>query len=237
MIQPSHPLQTRSLTKTLGGRIVLRGIDLKIAAGECVALTGGNGAGKTTLLRCLAAIARPTAGEVLWFGRPAAVSPDQRRLVGMVAHESRLYAHVTLRENLVFAARMWEVAAVKRRTDALLERIDLQTAADRQVRHVSKGMRQRLALARALMHEPPVLLLDEPFSGLDTTSSEWLRGLLQELKADGSAICLATHDLKQTRLLADRTLNLTDGVLGGGRVATVSSKRESVKLGTEPETE
>lgn len=247
MIHLSHPIQSLHLSKCLGGRMVLRGIDLTIAAGECVALTGDNGAGKTTLLRCLAAITRPTAGEVLWFGRPAGVNADQRRLVGMVAHESRVYAHLTLRENLLFAARMWAVAEAPQRADALLKRIDLQAAADRQVRHVSKGMRQRLALARALMHEPPILLLDEPFSGLDSASRDWLAGLLQELKGGGRAICLATHDLEHTRRLADRMLHLGDpisgggksggGKSGGGRVLTVASRRESVKSGTEHETE
>jgi heme exporter protein A len=212
--QPSA-IQARQLSKSLGGQMVLREIDLQIAAGEFVALMGDNGSGKTTLLRCLAAIARPTAGEVRWFGQPAAAQPDQRRLIGMVAHESRLYAHLTLRENLIFAARMCAVSAPAQRADGLLEQIGLRSLADRQVRQISKGMRQRLALARALIHDPPILLLDEPFSGLDAAGRDWLAGVLREQRASGCAVCCVTHDEEQTRQLADRTLILRDGSLAG----------------------
>lgn len=215
MTSQSSPIQTQRLSKSLGDRMVLRAIDLEIAAGECVALTGSNGAGKTTLLRCLAAIARPTTGEVRWFGRAAASSPEQRRLVGMVAHDSRVYANLTLRENLLFAARMCAVPAPARRAEALLERIGLRSSGDRQVRQISQGMRQRLALARALIHDPPILLLDEPFSGLDVAGREWLAGLLDEQRSGGCAVCFATHGEEQTRQLADRTLVLRDGSLVG----------------------
>ena len=102
-------VQSRGLSKVFGRQTVFGGLDLEIAAGQCVALTGANGAGKTTLLRCLASALRPSAGEVRWFGRPAIGNPDARRLIGMVAHEARLYPHLTLRENLLFAARMCDV--------------------------------------------------------------------------------------------------------------------------------
>jgi heme ABC exporter ATP-binding subunit CcmA len=215
MTHQSSAIQTQRLSKSLGGRMVLREIDLTIATGECVALTGSNGAGKTTLLRCLAASARPTAGAVHWFGRPAAASPDHRRLVGIVAHETRLYAHLTLRENLLFAARMCAVTEPTRRADKLLEQIGLRSLADRQVRQISKGMRQRLALARALIHEPPIMLLDEPFSGLDAASRDWLAEQLHERRAGGCAVCFSTHDEQQTRQFADRTLILRNGSLAG----------------------
>ena len=222
MTNQTCALQAQRLSKRLGDRVVLRKIDLEIAAGECVALTGSNGSGKTTLLRCLAAIVRPTAGEVNWFGRPAAASPEQRRLVGMVSHESRLYAHLTLHENLVFAARLCAVAEPARRADQLLEQIGLRSMAARQVRQISKGMGQRLALARALIHSPPILLLDEPFSGLDAPSCDWLAGLLHEQRARGGAICFATHD-ENTGQIADRTLILRDGSLSGHDVAADAS--------------
>jgi heme exporter protein A len=206
-------IRAQRLSKRLGDRLVLREIDLEVAAGECVALTGSNGSGKTTLLRTLAALTRPTSGDVYWFDRQAAASPQQRQMVGMVSHESRLYAHLTLRENLVFAARLCAVDQPGRRADQLLDQTGLRSHADRQVRQVSKGMGQRLALARALIHDPPILLLDEPFSGLDATSRDWLTELLHLKKANGGAICFATHDINETGQLADRILNLQDGWL------------------------
>lgn len=211
MNHPSLAIETARLSKSFGDRIVLRGIDLKIEVGSCVALTGPNGSGKTTLLRCLAAMTRPTDGEVRWFGRRATTDPDQRRLIGMVSHENRLYAHLTLRENLLFSARMWGLKEPARRVVILLKELGLGPLAERQVRQISKGMRQRLSIARALIHKPPILLLDEPFSGLDSTSQDWLSGLLHKLRANSCAICFTTHDETHTRQFADRSLVLHEG--------------------------
>ncbi len=216
MIKPISAIQALRLSKHLDGHRVLREIDLEIAKGECVALMGGNGAGKTTLLRCLAGIVRPTSGEVRWFGRPATEVPEQRQLVGMVAHESGLYTHLTLRENLLFAARMRMLSDRSRVVDNLLEQIGLRKMAGRQVRQLSKGMSQRLALARTLIYDPPILLLDEPFTGLDQASRDWLIELLSQQRANGRAVCFATHDEDHSRQLADRTL-----VLHHGRLETV----------------
>lgn len=213
MTKQPKAIQAHGLSKSLGGRTVLREIDLDISAGEFVALTGENGSGKTTLLRCLAGIARPSAGEVHWFGQPTANQPNQRRLVGMVAHESRFYAHLTLRENLLFAARMCQVAAPVQRVGAWLDQTGLRAFADRQTRQVSRGMRQRLAIARALIHAPQILLLDEPFSGLDAAACDWLGSLLREQRERGCAICLATHVERLTRQLVDRTISLQNGSL------------------------
>ncbi len=227
MSNQSSAIQTLRLSKHFGGRRVLREIDLEIATGECVALTGSNGSGKTTLLRCLAAVARPTTGEVHWFGRPAAASPDQRRVVGLVAHENRLYAHLTVRENLIFAARMCAVIEPARRCDKLLEQTSLRSLADRQVRQISQGMRQRLALARSLIHDPPIVLLDEPFSGLDAASRDWLVGLLHELRADGHAICFSTHNEEDSQRLADRTWILRDGSLASHQVMADAAAQDN----------
>ncbi len=216
---PVTAIQTRRLSKTLGGRMVLCNIDLEIATGECIALTGDNGAGKTTLLRCLAAIARPTSGDVRWFGQPAVARPDQRRMVGVVTPDSHLYPHLTLRENLVFAARMCGATAPGRQADRWLEQTGLRPQAGRQARQISRGMRQRLALARALIHNPRILLLDEPFSGLDSTSRQWLVELLRQQRADGGAVCFSTHDPQPAWQIADRTLILQDGSVASQQAA------------------
>lgn len=213
MSDPAAAIEVCGLSKFFCGRAVLRGIDLEILSGESVALTGANGAGKTTLLRCLATLLRPTEGEVRWFGRPARGNPAQRRLVGMVAHDSLLYPHLTARENLVFAARMYDVPEPKRKADASIRSVGLELHADRPCAKLSKGMRQRLAVLRATVHEPSILLLDEPFSGLDVEGAEWLLWHLRELRDGGTTLCFTTHDPAMVERLAVRVLHLSDGRL------------------------
>lgn len=206
-------IQTTRVSKLLGGRAVLREIDLKVAEGDSVALVGANGSGKTTLLRLLASVLRPSTGEVRWFGRPAKANPAARRLIALVAHESFLYPHLTLRENLIFAARMCDVHRPARRADQWLCEIGLEAHAHRLPTRISKGMRQRLAVARALVHEPRIVLLDEPFSGLDSEGDEWLARLLTGLSSRGTTLCFALHDEEKVRRLAHRVLRLRSGRL------------------------
>ena len=206
-------IQVRGLSKEFGNRGVLRQIDLDIAVGESLALTGVNGAGKTTLLRCLAGLVRPNAGEVRCWGQPVQGNPAVRRWIGMVAHEQRLYPHLTLRENLIFAARMCRVAEPGRQADESLLRVGLSAYASYLPTQASKGMRQRIAVARALIHAPRILLLDEPFAGLDKQGSRWLLELLLELRAAGRTICFSTHDEAQTHSLAERVLEIQGGRL------------------------
>jgi len=206
-------IEVRRLSKRFGRRLVLDQIDLQVAAGESVVLTGPNGAGKTTLLCAMAVLVRPTSGEVLWFGEKAAGRHADRRLIGMVAHENRLYPHLTLRENLIFAARMCDVDRPQDRAELLLETVGMLAHGDRTPPVLSKGMRQRLSLARALIHDPPILLLDEPFEGLDLDAANWLTTLLQELRQRGRTLCFVLHDEARTRLLADRVLHLHQGRL------------------------
>jgi heme exporter protein A len=211
----SSAIELRRVTKRFGRRVVLDAVDLTIQAGESVVLTGANGAGKTTLLRTVAGLIRPNQGEVWWFGEKAAGRWDSRRLIGMVAHEHRLYPHLTLRENLIFAARMYDVPRPRERADALLGAVSLSAHADRNSPVLSKGMRQRMSLARALVHDPPILLLDEPFDGLDADSGAWLTDLLQGLRREGRTLCFVLHDQAKTRELADRVLRLEQGSLSG----------------------
>ncbi len=213
VIENAPAIEVVGLSKWFGDQVVLDAIDLVVPRGECVALRGANGAGKTTLLRCLAALVRPTAGEVRWLGRPAAAAPADRRLVGMVAHETLVYPHLTVQENLLFAARMCDVADPARRTAELLSSAGLEVYARRPASQVSRGTRQRLAVLRAVVHDPPILLLDEPFSGLDARAADWLAGLLGELRGRGRTVCLVSHDPHRARELADRVIELCSGRL------------------------
>ena len=186
-------IQIRRLSKSFGRQLVLDEVDLDVTAGETVVLTGVNGTGKTTLLGCLASLLRPTSGEVHWFGRPATGNPEARRLLGMVAHQSRLYPHLSLRENLVFAARMCDVALPRQRAEELLAQTGLLRHAEQMPPVLSQGMRQRLAVARAMVHDPPIMLLDEPFTGLDVEGTAWLFGLFLDLRGNEHS-CFVLHD-------------------------------------------
>ena len=208
MTDKTIAIEARGLARRFGDRIVFEHVDLSVAEGQCVALTGANGAGKTTLLRCLASALRPSEGEVRWFGHAAAADPASRRLIALAAHEGSLYPHLTLRENLVFAARMCDVRRPARRADQWLRGVGLHAYARCLPGQVSKGMRQRLSLARALLHDPQIVLLDEPFSGLDISGTDWLLDLLERLLRRRRTLLFATHDLQITRLLADRVLRL-----------------------------
>jgi ABC-type multidrug transport system ATPase subunit len=201
------------LSKSFGRHAVLDRIDWQVAEGQCVVVTGANGSGKSTLLGCLASLVRPTSGEVRWFGRPAAGDPAARRLLGMVAHENRLYPHLTLRENLVFAARMYDAPGPHRRADQRLQDAGLARHADRMPPTLSKGMRQRAAVARALIHDPPILLLDEPLAGLDAQGTDWLLGCLLDLRARGRTLCLVLHDEAKAARLAHTIVELRSGRL------------------------
>jgi ABC-type multidrug transport system ATPase subunit len=211
-MRPQVAIRAQGLMKTLGTRTVLRGIQVAIIAGECVVLRGENGAGKTTLLRCLAGLVRPDAGDVRWFDR----SPREtsaHRLIGMVAHESQLYPHLTLRENLILAGRLQDLGVPQLMASRWIEAASVSEDADRLPKEVSQGMRRRTSLARALLHDPPILLLDEPFSGLDRAGREWLCEVLQTRQRQGQTTCLVTHEEPTPRLLADRVLELRAGRL------------------------
>jgi heme ABC exporter ATP-binding subunit CcmA len=201
------------LTHRYGSRIVLNNLHLEIAAGQSVAVVGANGSGKTTLLRCMAGLTRIQDGDVRWFGRPAADPPDSRRLVGMAAHDGFLYPHLTARENLVFAARMHAIADPGRQADSLIQSAGLGPYAFRQARKLSRGIRQRLSILRAMVNDPKILILDEPFAALDTAGVNWLGSTLQELRSSKHTLCFTTHDLLLAQTHSDRVLELRDGFL------------------------
>jgi heme ABC exporter ATP-binding subunit CcmA len=205
-------LRAVGLGKRFGRSLALDGVDLELAAGASLAVLGPNGAGKSTLLRLMAGLARPTSGSLTIFGVPAH-RPAARAQVGFIGHASLLYPSLTARENLLFAARLQRVGEAPLRVERLLESAGLARVADLPVAGFSRGMSQRLSIARGLVHEPPLLLLDEPFAGLDPRAAAALAARLSGLRRDGRTLVLVTHDPRLAHELADRAL-----VLGGGRV-------------------
>jgi heme ABC exporter ATP-binding subunit CcmA len=206
-------LEARNLSVVRGNRVVFQGVNLKLAQGEIVALFGSNGTGKTTLLHCLAGALRPFAGEILWHGQPSSKSPAARKLIGLLGHESGLYLALTAWENLVFAARMWGIDTPEKRAADLLSMVELEQRGTQTTAQLSRGMRQRLAFARAVIHDPVVVLLDEPFTSLDGDGRNWLTAFLCDLRNRNRAILLATHEPVDGSSLADRLVTLrADGL-------------------------
>jgi len=208
------PIRAEALGRTFGGVPVLAGVDLTVRAGDAIALLGPNGAGKTTLLRILALLMRASAGRLSVFGADAATAPPEvRRRIGYVGHESLCYPDLTAAENLGFYARLFDVPDAEARIRELVAWAGLEAVGRRPVRVYSRGMSQRLALARALLHRPELLLLDEPFSGLDAAAVGALQECLAALRLAGHAIVLTTHDVERAAPVATRV-----AVLHGGRI-------------------
>jgi heme exporter protein A len=208
-------LAVAGLRKRFGRTYAIDDVTLEIPAGAAVALLGANGAGKTTLLRLCSTLLRPTAGSISVFGTDASrEGPAVRRRIGVLGHETFLYADLSATENLIFYARLFGITDPVTRIAALLERLDLIGWSQRPVRTLSRGLMQRCALARALLHQPELLLLDEPFSGLDLQATSGLHDVLAQARRDGTTIVMSTHDLAQGLSLCSSAL-----VMRGGRVA------------------
>jgi len=209
-------LELRQLAKAYGDVYAVRDLSLAVRAGEVYALLGPNGAGKTTALRCLAGVLRPDAGVVLVGG--VDVSRDavaaQRRL-GFLAANTGLYPRLTVREYLAYhgALRGLPAGVVRAEVERVLERFAIASVGDVWCGALSTGQRQRVALARTVMHDPPVLVLDEPSLGLDVLAASDVRSCVSEARARGCAVLLSTHDMAEVELLADRV-----GVLVAGRL-------------------
>jgi heme exporter protein A len=213
---PSHDgvplLEARGLQRSFGRVRVLRGIDLSLRPGEALAVVGPNGAGKTTLLRLLAGLMRPTAGEVRVMGEPLTRGADRiRRAIGLLSHQSFLYDDLTLLENLAFAARLYGLERPRALAAAALEQAGLGGRVNELPRRLSRGLLQRAAIARALLHDPQVLLLDEPFTGLDAGAADRLRADLRTRLSQDLGVVLVTHHLAEAWDLATRVAVLVDG--------------------------
>jgi heme exporter protein A len=207
-------IEVRRLTKRFGLKTVLRNLDFRVEQGEFVALLGPNGAGKTTFLRILASLSRPSLGEVRIAGYPL---PQQasavRRRLGVVSHLPLLYGDLTAEENLRFYGRMYGVPDLERRIMQVLDLVGLAPRRRDLVRTFSRGMQQRLAIGRAVLHDPEVMLFDEPHTGLDQDASAMLDAVLREVAARGRTVVMTSHDLARSADLASRYDVLSRGVI------------------------
>lgn len=198
-------LEARGLVREYAGLAAVDGVDLALPAGAFLVVFGPNGAGKTSLLRLLAGGLRPTRGEVRLAGEKLEPgSPLGRERIGVLSHQTYLYDHLTARENLRFYGRLYGLDDVDGRVQRGLERVGLEARGDDRVRGFSRGMRQRVGLARTLLHEPDVVLLDEPYTGLDAHAAAVLRGVLETLRNGARTVVLVTHNLTQGLELAGR---------------------------------
>ncbi|MFI5397041.1 MAG: heme ABC exporter ATP-binding protein CcmA [Candidatus Binatia bacterium] len=211
---PELVIETEGVGRRFAGVTAVDRVDLQVAAGEAVALFGPNGAGKTTLLRMIGTLLRPTGGALRLFGRTVNDGGSYaRRRIGFLSHQSFLYPDLTPTENLDFYGRMFRIPTPAARVQELLDQVGLLGWAHRPVRTLSRGLEQRCALARALLHQPQLLLLDEPFTGLDVDAGKMLRGMLQQAHACGTTLVMATHDMAQGFELCRRALILVRGRL------------------------
>lgn len=208
MITEAPPaVEARGLEKRFGLRLAVGPLDLRLAPGQFTVVFGPNGAGKSTLLRLLAGLARPTRGEVWIGGQPVGQGGEEwRRGVGVLSHQTYLYPGLTAAQNLEFYARLYRLAQRGSRVEQALAEVGLAERAGDPVREFSRGMQQRLALARTLLHDPAVVFLDEPYSGLDPHAAALLGSVLGRLRAEGRTVLLVTHNLAQGLELADRVV-------------------------------
>jgi heme exporter protein A len=204
----------KKLIKRFGLKTVLRGLDFNVEKGEFVALLGPNGAGKTTFLRILSSLSRPSLGQVsiAGYSLPAQSAAVRRRL-GVVSHMPLLYGDLTAEENLQFYGRMYNLPELSQRVDEVLVMVGLSARRRDLVRTFSRGMQQRLAIGRAVLHDPQVMLFDEPYTGLDQDASEMLDGVLRRVAAEGRTVVMTSHDLARAETLASRFDILSRGVI------------------------
>jgi heme exporter protein A len=204
-------VSVEDVSRHFGRRRAVSRVTFRAARGMIVGLLGPNGAGKSTLLAMLATVLRPSSGAIRYGSLDAAAGPALRSRIGVLGHDLFLYPELTARENLAFFAGLYGIADSDACARAALERAQLDTRRDDPVASFSRGMRQRVALERALIHDPRLALLDEPFTGLDDASTEALLGRLKALRRGGAIVILATHDLDLAEGLLDTALFLRDG--------------------------
>ena len=219
------------LQKFFGPVRALRGIDFEIKPGEYAALLGVNGAGKTTLIRILSTLTKPSSGNATIAGFDIRKNPNPiREQIGVMSHSTFLYGDLSAEENLHFYGKMYGVSQLPPRIDELLERVNLDARRHDLARTFSRGMQQRLSLARAILHRPQVLLLDEPFTGLDVNATALVTELLQQFITKGITVLLTTHDIDYALQHAQRVLVLRDGLIAAASATTQISREQISRL-------
>jgi len=213
-------IQIQGLVRSFGHTYALQGVDLEVAEGEFLTIVGPNGAGKTTLLRILATLLKPTSGLVRIDGLDLGSGGTEiRRRIGFVSHRPLLYGNLTVEENLHFYGRIYDVHPLEERVEMLVNLVGLEGRRHDPARTLSRGMQNRLSIARAIIHAPPLLLLDEPYTGLDQRATEMLRQLLQDISTESHTVVMTTHNLERGLELCDRLAILT-----GGRIVHQAEK-------------
>jgi len=200
------------LTKSFGTNVVLRNINLRIENGEFLTIFGPNGAGKTTLIKIMSTLVSPTSGKIVVDGLDIRENPiEVRKKIGVISHETYLYHELTAAENLRFFGRMYDTPDVENRIDELIKQVGLTYRKNDRVRTFSRGMKQRLSIARALIHDPPILLLDEPYTGLDQHATATFDRILGGMNAHEKTRVLISHDIEHGISMCDRAIILTNG--------------------------
>lgn len=208
----SAALELRDVSKQFGVCEALHRVNLRIEPGDSVLLYGPNGAGKTTMLRVLSTLARPSEGKVLYDGADVHAHPAAAKAaIGFVSHTTFLYGELTARENLVFAGKLFGLKNLAERMAAVLDTFRLRERAETPVRELSRGYQQRVSLARAFLHDPQFLLLDEPFTGLDAASTKSLQDVMRKLYDQGKGLVFSTHDFEQGKAIARRLVAVEAG--------------------------
>ena len=237
---PGLKIQFSEVEKRYGMRLALRGVSLEIAAGECVALVGHNGSGKTTLLKIAAQLTRPSRGKIAFQAGENPLSlEDVKSKVGMVGHHTLLYEELTAEENLIFFAKLFGLENPAETSRQALQPVGLSGRAADLVRTFSRGMRQRLSIARALLASPGLLLLDEAGTGLDPEGQHWLGATIQRLRDSGCTILMSTHGRNETQGAVTRAIRLEGGKIthdsgAGGdpkQILVMAAVRESGEEG------
>jgi heme exporter protein A len=206
----SELLVAASVTRRFGHRLAVDNVGFSLRAGECLALFGPNGAGKTTLLRLLGGLLKPDEGTVSLMGTAIADNTSLRARIGIISHRTMLYPALSAQENLEFAGRLYGVGNARQVAGDVLGRMGIERV-NAPVRLLSRGMQQRVSIARAIVNSPVLLLADEPYTGLDDAGAQALTKLLLELKRDGAGLVLVTHQLNEGLELADHVAVMVEG--------------------------